>query len=111
MSERNVTPLFQQVFRHTRTVTMVTAKGETVEGRGIISALRRETGEPGGKRHPLGTLSRPMYRFLGYLPEAANAIGGTLAQGELRCRVLDLRPVLLAGRQLGVRALLEREEE
>lgn len=103
-----------RTFRRTGQVTLETNTGETVTGAGLISALRQNTGEPGGLRHSLGVLPRPMYRFTGWLPETENAVGGVMIRGEKRYRVLDLRPLYLGERELCVRALLERlpdEEE
>lgn len=109
VSESGREPLALRIFRHTGKVALESAGGGAVEGRGVISALRRETGEPGGRRHPLGELPRPLYRFVGWLPDGAGAEGGVISQGGARYRVLDARPILLGERQAGVRALLERE--
>ncbi len=104
-------PLALRIFRRAGRTALETAEGETLEGRGVISALRQETGEAGGKRHPLGTLSRPLYRFTGWIPDPKRLAGGVLVQGEARYRVLDERTVSLGERQVCVRALLEKEEE
>lgn len=99
------------LFRWAEPAALTAANGETVAGRGVISAVWKEAEEPGPKRHALGALPRPLYRFLGWFPEPERLPGGTVRQGEFTCRVLDARPVILGGKTLGVRALLEREEE
>ncbi len=102
-------PLALRAFRHAGRVLVESAGGEAREGRGIVSPLRQEAGEPGGERHSLGVLGRPLKRFLGWAPEPDKMPGGTLVQGEERYTVLDVKPVLLGGRRVCVRALLERE--
>ncbi len=112
MAERNEEePLALRLFRRTGKISVEIEGGNTLKGRGIVSALRQETGEPGGKRHAVGNLSRPLYRFTGFLPEAGKATGGTLTQGERRYTVLDVRPVFLGEREVCVRALLEMRKE
>ncbi len=103
-------PLALRAFRHTGRVRLETAAGEVLEGRGLICALGQETGEAGAKRHALGELSRPLYRFVGWLPSSAQAVGGVMAQGEERYGVLDVRSVALGERQVCFRALLERRD-
>ncbi len=103
--------LTYRAFCRTGRVTLETAAGETVQGRGIVTAFRQETGEPGGKPHPLGVLSRPLYRFAGFLPRTEEAAGGVLTQAGQRYRVLDVRQILLGERKVCVRALLERREK
>ncbi len=102
-------PLALRVFRRTGKVVLETPEGETAEGRGVISALRKETGEPGGVRHSLGVLGRPLYRFTGWLPQPVQK-GTTLLQTGERYTVLDVRSLRLGERELGVRALLERRK-
>lgn len=100
-----------RIFRRTGKAAVETAEGESLAGRGIVSALRQNTGEPGDRAHPLGPLKRPLYYFVGYLPGLENAVGGVLIQEKGRYRILDARQILLGAREVGVRALLEREEE
>lgn len=100
--------LARRAFRGAGKVTLTTAAGETAEGRGIVSALRQETGEPGDRRHFLGALGRPLYHFVGYLPMAEP--GAELTQGGESYTVLDLRRISLGGREICVRALLERRK-
>lgn len=99
------------IFRRTGRVSLTTADGAVVSGRGIVTALRQNTGEPGGKRHELGTLGRPLYRFLGWLPCGANAVGGEITQGGRRYGVLDRRDVVLGENTIAVRMLLERRDD
>lgn len=101
----------KRVFRRAAAVTVACSTGEEQAGRGFISALRKETGEPGGKLHPLGFLSRPLYHFIGWLPGAELCKGGTMTQAGAAYTVLDLRRVMLGGCELCVRALLERRDE
>ncbi len=111
MAWRNGIPLALRAFRRAGSVTVETTGGSVMQGRGLVSALRGETGEPDGKRHPLGSLPRPLYRFTGFLPEAEQAVGGVLTQENHSYIVLDARQIVLGERELCVRALLERKEE
>lgn len=101
-------PLALRIFRHTAPAEAQLPGGGTVQGRGVVAALGRDGDQPGGERHDLGELSRPLYRFLGYLPGLE--AGSVLIQGGERYRVLEEKPVSLGGRRIGLRALLEREE-
>ena len=92
-------------------MTAFSPDGEELSGRGFLSALKQETHEPGGKLHPLGFLSRPMYHFIGWLPGLENCKGGVMTQAGLSYTVLDVRRVTLGDCELCVRALLERRDE
>lgn len=98
-----------RAFRRTGRVVQEAPEGEALEGRGIISALRKETGEIGGVRHSLGILPRPLYRFTGWFPGLRG--GMILRQAGERYQVLDVRKLLLGERELCTRALLERREK
>ncbi len=111
MAWRNGAPLALRAFRRAGSVVVKMGDGTVVQGRGLVSALRGETGEPDGKRHPLGSLPRPLYRFTGFLPEAEQAVGGVLTQENRAYTVLDARKIVLGERELCVRALLERRED
>lgn len=101
----------KRVFRRAAAVTVICPNEEKKAGRGFISALRRENDEPGGKLHPLGDLSRPLYRFIGWLPGAELYKGGLMTQAGVSYTVLDVRRVTLGDCELCVRALLERRDE
>lgn len=106
-SERE--PLSLRIFRRAGRVTQENPEGEPLEGRGIISALKKDTGEIGGMRHSLGVLSRPLYHFTGWFPGLQK--GRILCQAGERYQVLDVRRMLLGECELCTRALLERREE
>ncbi len=97
-----------RAFRRMGRVSLELPDGSSLSGRGLVSAIRRNTGEPGGSRHPLGVLPRPLYRFVGWLPGLEDASGGVLTQAGQSYTVLDGRRVLLGDREVCVRALLER---
>lgn len=98
-----------KLFRRMGKVILQTDDGKALKGRGIITALRQTTGEPGDVRHELGALDRPLYRFLGWLPNFDAA--GVLVQAEKAYRILDKREVLLGERIVAVRMLLKRRDE
>ena len=99
-----------RLFRNAPGVVLTDADGVVSAGRGLVVPVKKETDQPGGKRHPLGTLTRPQVRFSGWLAAPGHAVGGTLSQGLQSWRVLDCRPVTLGARTLCWRCLLEREE-
>lgn len=101
----------KRVFRRAPVVTAVSPDKEEFSGRGFLSALRKETDEPGGKPHPLGLLSRPVYHFIGWLPGLTNCKGGVMTQAGVSYTVLDVRRVTLGDCELCMRALLERRDD
>lgn len=109
-SEKRFPDTFR-IFRRAGEVALETAEGETLSGKGLVTALRQESGEPGSRPHLLGNLSRPLYHFLGYLPQTAHAKGGVLTQAGRCYTVLDTREIFLGERKLCVRMLLEGREE
>lgn len=102
--------LMKRMYRHAGRAVLEREEGEA-EGRGLVAPLRNEAWEPGGgRRHPLGNLPQPFYRFTGYLPELLDGKGGVLIQNGLRYTVLDAREVSLGERSLCIEALLERRD-
>lgn len=99
-----------RLFRGAPGVVLTDAQGTVSAGRGVLAPVNREPDQPGAKRHPLGSLTRPQFRFTGWLAAPENAVGGTLNQGLQTYRVLDCRPVTLGARTLCWRCLLEGEE-
>lgn len=104
-------PFALRFFRHTGDVTGASPSGEKLFGKGVVSAFQRGKGEYGGERHALGSLDRPLYRFIGWLPGWESLSGGTLSQGDAVYRVLEIVPVALGGRLICYRAVLERMEK
>ena len=100
-----------RVFRIAPAVKAVSPDNAEFSGRGFLSAMRKETDQPGGKQHPLGLLSRPVYHFIGWLPGLTHCKGGVLEQAGAGYTVLDVRRVTLGGCELCVRALLERRDD
>ncbi len=100
-----------RIFRHMEPVTAAALSGDESVGKGIVSAFQRGKGDYGGERHALGNMGLPLYRFTGWLPEWEKLSGGTLVQGGVSYRVLEAAPVMLGGRMICVRAVLEKEAE
>lgn len=109
MAEREA--FSKKLFHRADRVTLQTPGGEILEGRGVISALRRETAEAGVYRHALGNLTRPLARFTGYLPAHKGLPGSVITQGDRSYTVLDARKICLGEREICLRALLERRDE
>lgn len=100
----------KRIFRRTAGVTLKTAGGEVVQGKGIICAMNRDTSEIGGLWHPMGELPRPLYLFIGYFPDVNALTDGVLTQGAKHYRVLHAREVSTGEHTLCLRALLERRD-
>lgn len=101
----------EHAFRRAPAVTASCPGGGEKSGRGFISALRRNTDEPGDRTHPLGELSRPVSHFIGWLPGLEDCKGGVMTQAGVGYTVLDVRSVYLGDCTICVRALLERRDE
>lgn len=101
---------FCRLFRRTGPVTLETEAGKVLSGRGVVTAMKRTAGEWGGVRHELGTLSRPLYRFLGDLPPEQGS-GGILTQGKRSYRVLESCPLLLGEEEICTKMILERRDD
>lgn len=110
-SETKKETLALRAFRRAAGVTLELPGGGTVRGKGFIFPLAQNAGNAGGERHSLGVLSRPLSRFVGFLPEWEKAVGGLASQGGAAYAVMDARPILLGERLVCVRLLLERRDE
>ena len=102
---------FGRLFHRSGKVTLETQSGEVFSGRGVITAVKRSSGEWGGLRHSLGVLNRPLYRFLGTLPMESCGQKGVLTQGAHSYQVLELSPLMLGEYEICTRGLLERREQ
>ena len=102
---------FSRLFQRAGQVTVETSEGEKFTGKGVVTAVKRNTGEWGGLRHGLGVLDRPLYRFLGTLPAESCGQKGVLTQGGCSYRVLELSPLTLGEQEICIRGLLERREQ
>ena len=102
---------FSRLFRRAGQVALETPEGEKFSGRGVITAVKKASGEWGGLRHTLGVLDRPLYRFLGTLSAEYCGQKGVLTQGGHSYQVLELSPLTLGGYEICVRGLLERREQ
>lgn len=101
----------RKLFRRVGSAVLKKPTGESVRADGIVSALRQEVNEPGGRRHELGTLTRPLYRFLGCLGDTEGIVGGVLTQAGKTYTVLDIHDITVAEREIATRLLLERRDE
>ena len=99
-----------RLYRRAPWVEVTDPQGNPSLGRGTVAPLKKDADQPGDQRHPLGALTRPRYRFTGWLAEGETCVGGTLTQGGVAYRVLDCRPVTVGSRVLCLRCLLERKE-
>ena len=99
-------------FRRVGKASLTKGDGTQVTGFGAVMPWGEGQQDLWGERsHGLGRLPSPLYRFVGSFPEAPEARGAKLTQGENSYRVLRWEPLTLGGRRLGERALLERWEE
>lgn len=102
--------LSERIFSRAEAVELI-VNGEARTCKGVITQINRETAEAGGKRHPLGVLSRPLYKFVGSVPNDENLSGAQLVQAGKAYTVLDSRRLMLGGRLAAVRLLLERSDD
>ena len=97
-------------FRPCGKAELLDALGQKISGFGVTAPLWRDRTEAGDLRHALGAMRRPLWRFVGAFPKGTEPLGGTLFSGGAAYRVLDVRPLRLGARELGVRMLLERSD-
>lgn len=90
-------------------VELIKPDGSRIRGRGFVTRQRASSGATGLARHLLGELTQPVYVFTGMLEQAAH--GDLLRQGGAGYRVVSAQPAELGGKQLWLRAVLEKEEE
>lgn len=102
--------LSEKIFARADIATL-TANGTAYPCRGVITAINSRTDETGSKRHRLGVLSRPMYKFVGSAPLEVDLTNAQLLQANTAYTVLDSRRLMLGGRLVAVRLLLERRDE
>lgn len=89
----------------------ITVNGTAYACKGVVSAVNRETAKIGGKRHELGVLARPVYKFVGSVPDDIDLENAELSQAGQAYTVLDSRRLMLGNKQVAVRLLLERRDD